>query len=270
MHAQEKARDSQVIVVTGSSAGIGNAIARRMALQHGARVVVTSRSRERAEAAAREIEGLGGCALGCAFSLERPEDAPTLIDATLARFGRLDGLVNNAVSPNVMVPGGLASVEYSHLQAAITSNLTNVLWLCGKAHPHLAATRGCVVNIGSAVVNRHPLGVPVYTVLKGALQQATRALSAEWGADGIRVNQVNPGFVRSDAHLGIGLSEEQYRGMLEFYRPFHALQRTGSTEDVAGLVAFLLSDQASWMTGSVVECDGGLSVQGLPAPFGSQ
>ncbi|MBI4794047.1 MAG: SDR family oxidoreductase [Deltaproteobacteria bacterium] len=252
-------------IVTGSSAGIGKAIAGALA-QLGAHVIVTSRSGERAQAVAEELIMKGGQATPCIFDIDDATGITPFIEKAAQISGRIDILVNNALSRASIAPP-LFTMNYAALQAGVTANLTNVLAITIAAYPYLKEARGIVLNIGSAVVNRHTIGVPLYTILKGALNQTTKVLASEWAGDGIRVNQINPGFVRTDS-MTTRQSAATVKMMTEMFTKLHPLGRVGEVEDVASLAAFLVSKQAEWITGASIDIDGGFSVQGatFPAP----
>ena len=109
------------------------------------------------------------------------------------------------------------------------------------------------------------MGLPLYTIVKGALAQTTKVLAAEWAGDGIRVNQINPGFVRTDSMAARQDSDTANMIILHFAK-LHPLGRVGEVEDIAALAAFLVSAEASWITGSVIDIDGGFSVQAATFP----
>lgn len=251
-------------IVTGSSAGIGRSIAVHFA-RLGAHVVVTSRRPDQAQRLAEEIMTAGGEATPCAFDLDDHETIPALLAAARQRTGRLDILVNNALSRTAMAPLPLQGLDYTRLRDGVTANLSNVLALSAAAHPCLKESAGALLNIGSAVVNRHTVGIPLYTILKGALSQATRVLAAEWAGDGIRVNQINPGFVRTDS-MAVRQPAATVAQITEHFAKLHPLGRVGEVEDIATLAAFLAAPQAGWITGAVIDCDGGYSVQGASFP----
>lgn len=256
----------KVAIITGSSGGLGKGIALSFASQ-GARVVITSRDIKRAQRTAYEINRLGGEAYPCCFDLEDPSDSETLLGKVLEEFRHLDILVNNALNRPGTPLMLLQNMDYSQLQSLITSNLTNVLALTGQAYPYLKKTSGNVLNIGSVIVNRNMLGIPLYAILKGALTQATKALAAEWAADGIRVNQINPGFVRTDTFVK-KMPAEHLGPIIEHYRRQHPLGRVGESQEIGDLAAYMVSSHSAWMTGSVVDMDGGFSVQGVAFPGG--
>ena len=257
--------EKKVAIVTGSTGGIGKSIAQKLA-QDNIRVVITSRTKSAADEVAQQIRESGGDAIGAQFNLEEPQDASNLIAFVLKELGRIDYLVNNAVSHPTLPPLPFEALDSNLINAGVSANLTNVLLLTHAAYQPLKESKGAILNIGSAVVNRHMDGIPLYAIVKGALSQTTKALAAEWGKDGIRVNQINPGFTATEAYKNIGITKEQAEGMFEYYRGYHALKRVGEPEEIADAAAFLLSEKSQWMTGAIVDIDGGLSVQGVPSP----
>ncbi len=254
-------------IITGGSAGIGKGMALLLA-RLGAHVVVTSRSQDQALQVVEEITAAGGLATPCAFDLDDPGTIPALLATATGRTGRIDILINNALSRATTPPLPLQALEYNQLRDGVTANLTNVLALTAAAYPLLKAARGVVLNIGSAVVNRHTLGIPLYTILKGALSQTTRVLAAEWAVDGIRVNQINPGFVSTNS-MAVRQTAATVTLMTQQFAELHPLGRVGEVEDIASLAAYLVSPQAGWITGAVIDCDGGFSVQGARFPLPS-
>ena len=255
----------RVAIITGSSGGIGLSIAKKLA-ENDTLVVITSRTKTTADDIALQIRNNGGEAIGTEFNLDDPESGSNLIDFVLAEFGRIDYLVNNAVSHPTLPPLPFEALNSDLINSGITSNLTHTLMLTHAAYPALKANKGAVLNIGSAVVNRHIEGIPLYAIVKGALTQATKALAAEWAKDGIRVNQINPGFILTEAYKSIGISKEQAEAMLAYYQGFHAQNRIGTPEAIADTAALILSDLSQWTTGAIIDVDGGLSIQGVPAP----
>ena len=254
--------NGKVAIVTGSAGGIGRGIAEKLA-SLGVQVVITSRAIERAEKVAAEItDKYGSATFGC-FELENKDSGTELLDTVYKQFNRIDILVNNAVSHPTLPPLPLEGLDYNLLQAGITANLSNVIHLTAQAHTYLKETKGSVLNIGSAVVNRNMLGIPLYSILKGALSQMTKSLAAEWAKDCIRVNQINPGMVKSEAYKNIGIPPEIYSDMVKKYAEFHPLGRVGEPKEIGALAGQFLSEEVSWMTGAIVDMDGGYSIQGV-------
>jgi NAD(P)-dependent dehydrogenase (short-subunit alcohol dehydrogenase family) len=242
-----------VALVTGSSSGIGRAVAVEL-LAHGMRVVVTSRSAERAAATAA---ALGGDALGVATELTEPAAAEALVARTLDAFGRLDVLVNNAGAGQVADSETLDPADW---QRIIDIDLT-APFLCAQAaaRPMLAAERGVIVNISSLTGHIALPRRAAYTAAKHGLEGLTKTLAVEWAARGVRVVSVSPAYVATELLAGTskagGFTLDDVAGRTP-------MRRLAEPEEVARVVAFLVSDAASFMTGSSVKVDGGWLADG--------
>jgi len=253
----------KVAIVTGSTKGIGKGIAESLS-QSGANVVVTSRNIADAEELARKLSSSNSRAIAVQFDLEDRTTFQPLIDATLESFGRLDILVNNALSHSAVPP--LDVLDDEQIEFAITSNITNTLLLTRKCFGKLKETHGNIVNISSVAANRHIYGMALYGIIKGSLNQMTKALAAEWAEHRVRVNSINPGFVYSSALTYFGVPDDVIAKHYKFCEQYHPLGRIGEPEDIGKLVAFVASDNASFMTGSIIDSDAGYSVQGVHMP----
>jgi len=250
----------QVAIITGSSKGIGNAIARALANQNIA-VVVTSRNKVHAEETAAEISREGAIALGVEFDIENKSHLDRLIETTLEHFGRLDILVNNAVSQSCLLPS--SDFEDHQVITTITTNLSHTYLLCQKAYPFLKQSQGNILNIASVVANRHLLGLPLYGLIKGAILQMTTVLAAEWAKDQVRVNAINPGFVRTQAFVDLGFEQSEINRAYEFYKDYQPLSGVGCTEDIANAALYLTSAASKTVTGTLLDVDGAYSVKAL-------
>ena len=258
----------KIAIITGSTEGIGNRIAAHLA-SLGSHVVITSRNRETAEKAARELASCGGSVTCQCFELQNQQSGKALIENVIAEHGRLDILINSAISrPTPLSSALVQNFDYDQLQLYITSNITHVLALTLRAYPYLKKTKGSVLNIGSTIINRHILGTLLYSVAKGAMAQMTKALAAEWAPDRIRVNQINPGFVLTDSFQKL-IPQDHFHEVTDLYRRHHPLGKVGDPRNIGVLAGHMLSDELSWMTGSIVDIDGGYSVKGIPNPLNS-
>lgn len=257
---------NKIAVVTGSTDGLGKGIAEHMASM-GAHVVITSRNIDSADKMSKKILERGLAATPCRFELEDPSSGEALLKSVLEKHGRIDILVNNAISrPTPLSPALFQKPDDEQVQGYITTNIANILSLTIKFYPHLKNTKGNILNIGSSVMNRHMIDGLLYAVVKGAVTQMTKALAAEWANDGIRVNQINPGFVLVDSFKN-QIPKEALFGIIEKFKRHHPIGRVGKPSDIGTLAAHMVSDEFSWMTGSVVDMDGGYSVNGMPNPF---
>jgi 3-oxoacyl-[acyl-carrier protein] reductase len=247
----ERRLAGKVAVVTGSSRGIGAAIARRLAAD-GAKVVVNyASSRGAAEEVVADIRKAGGEATAVKADVGNPADIPPLFAAARQAFGRLDVLVNNAA---VMQRSFLPDVTTELIDKHLNVNVRGYL-LCAKEAAGMMGPGGCIVNISSAISRMAYPGAVVYTATKGAIDVMTRVLAAELGPKGIRVNAVAPGSTKTDMNSEkSGKTKEEERQEVEMT----ALRRQGEPEDIADAVAFLCTDDARWVTGAWLDVSGGI------------
>ncbi|MGE0385499.1 MAG: SDR family NAD(P)-dependent oxidoreductase [Gammaproteobacteria bacterium] len=241
----------QVAIVTGSTKGIGQAIARRMA-QHGARVVISSRKADRCEAVAAEIRSEGGQAMAQACNVTRREDLDALVDATLAHWGRIDILVGNAAANPYFGPSiDMPESAWDHV---LNSNLKSLMILCNRVLPQMAERRdGAVIFVSSVGAYQGSDRMGVYSISKAAELQLARNLAVEWGPKGIRANCIAPGLIRTDFSRALWQNPE----LLQRRQALTPLQRIGDPDEIAGAAVFLASKAAGFMTGQTLVIDGG-------------
>jgi NAD(P)-dependent dehydrogenase (short-subunit alcohol dehydrogenase family) len=247
----------QVAVVTGSTRGIGRAIAEALA-RAGARVVISSRTRDKCDEVASELlnEGLDAASIPC--HVGRKEDLDRLVTAATRHFGPIDCLVcNAAVNPHY---GPLSELSDEAFSKIIDSNLRSSLRLCNSVAPDMARRGGGSIILVSSVVGlRGSLKLGMYGISKAAIIQLARNLAVEWGHAGVRVNCLAPGLVRTD-FARVLWDDPSVRQAAESSYP---LRRIGEPEDIAGAAVFLASRAGRWMTGQTLVIDGGATVLGF-------
>jgi NAD(P)-dependent dehydrogenase (short-subunit alcohol dehydrogenase family) len=235
----------RVALVTGSTSGIGEAVARRLAADGFHVVVHSGSSVEEGERIAEEVEGSYLQA-----DLSDADAAMATVADALAQLGRLDVLVNNAGVSRPVPHADLEAATPQEWRAVLEVNLVSPFALTAVAAPYLRRTRGCVVNVTShAGVRPQGSSIP-YAASKAALNHVTRLLAVTLGPE-VRVNAVAPGLV--DTPLTAGWAEAQ-----ELWRERSPMRRAATPEDVAGLVADLVA--SAYLTGEVVVLDGGLNL----------
>jgi NAD(P)-dependent dehydrogenase (short-subunit alcohol dehydrogenase family) len=237
--------DSDIVVITGSTRGIGAETARRFATE-GAAVVVTGRTTDDGQAVVNDIQDAGGTALFVESDLREPDDIAALFEATVDKFGGLDILVNNA---SVQTETAADEATIANWERVLQTDFRSY-WLCSK-HASEQMGTGVIINISSNhAFSTMPAHFP-YNAVKAGINGMTRAMAVDLGPD-IRVNTVNPGWVAVERTL-----EEMDEGYRDHLEEIHPIGRIGHPEDVAGTVAFLASDDAAFITGASLLVDGG-------------
>jgi NAD(P)-dependent dehydrogenase (short-subunit alcohol dehydrogenase family) len=243
----------KVALVTGATSGIGRACAIAFATA-GANVACIGRKEDALQDVSERIRAVDTEALAIKADLSSVAEAERVVNETVTKFGGIDVVVNAA--------GHISSgtIENTSLEAwdeMMNVNVRAAFQLMQKALPSLIERRGNIVNVSSVTGLRAFPGVLAYCVSKAAMDQLTRCASLELAAKGVRVNAVNPGVVVTEIHKRGGMSEEAYAAFLEHSKTTHPLGRTGRPEEIAALVLFLSSDEASWVTGATYSIDGG-------------
>ena len=244
---------NKVALVTGATSGIGRACALAFA-KRGARVACVGRKDEALEQVTNEIRAGGGDALKLKANLADDDDSEDVVARTLTTFGRIDILVNAA---GHISNGTIENTAIQSWDDMMNINVRAIFKLMQKALPSLIERKGNIVNVSSVTGLRAFPGVLAYCVSKAALDQLTRCSALELAAKGVRVNAVNPGVVITEIHKRGGMNQEQYSAFLEHSKETHPLGRVGRPEEIADLVLFLASDEASWITGATYSIDGG-------------
>lgn len=241
----------KVAVVTGASQGIGAAIAIGLAA-HGARVVVNHRaSAEKADAVVAAIEANGGRAISVRADISRSGEAAQLIEQAVAKFGRLDVLVNNAGIYNYQP---LADITEDSFHRHFDINVLGTLLAIQAARPHLVKSAGSIINIGSAASRANPATTALYSASKAAMDSLTKTFSKELGPCNVRINTIAPGAVRTEGVTDAGLMGGDWEKLIVAHTP---LGRIAETDDITPVVVFLASDGARWITGEILFVAGG-------------
>jgi NAD(P)-dependent dehydrogenase (short-subunit alcohol dehydrogenase family) len=243
----------KVVLVTGSTSGIGRACALRFAAA-GAQVAAVGRNNDMLKEVCEEIEKAGGKPLSLDADLCDEEQVTQAITKTLDALGGVDVLVNAA---GHISTGTIEDTSKTAWDAMMDINVSAVFTLTQKVLPSLIPRRGNIVNISSVTGLRAFPGILAYCVSKAALDQLTRCAALELASKGVRINAVNPGVVVTEIHKRGGMNEADYAAFLERSKQTHPLGRVGAASEVAELVFFLASDRASWITGATYSIDGG-------------
>ena len=246
--------DGQTVIVTGGGSGIGAATAEELA-SSGATVIVADLYLEHAEKVVKGITDHGGKASPFAVDVAKADQVKAMVDFAVAKTGAIHGIVNNAGIGGPAAPTG--SYDLEGWQKVIDINLSGVFYGMRFAIPEIEkAGGGAVVNVASILGSVGFANSTAYVSAKHAVVGATKNAALEHAAGGVRVNSVGPGFIHTPL-VANALDE----ATLKFLEGKHALNRLGRSEEVAALIVFLLSERASFITGSYHLVDGGYTAQ---------
>jgi 3-oxoacyl-[acyl-carrier protein] reductase len=245
--------EGKVVIVTGGGRGIGGAISGVLAREGAAVAVNYSASREKAEQLARQIEEMGGRALAVGADVRDPDAVQAMVAQVIATFGRVDGVVNNAISGRQM--GKLEEASMEDFETAFGFGARAVVNTITAVRPHMRqAGGGRIVNIVTELWNMAPAGWSVYMAGKGAMVGISRSLALELGPENITVNMVAPGWMADD-------KVEPGSPGTQSYAQTVPLRRQGDAEEIGKVCAFFLSDLAAFVTGAYVPVCGGRVTQ---------
>jgi 2-dehydro-3-deoxy-D-gluconate 5-dehydrogenase len=246
----------RVAVVTGGNGGIGLGMGRGLA-EAGAAVVVAGRNREKSARAVAELRGMGAQAEAIEVNVDEEASVEALVKATMARFGRLDVLINNA-GMNIRKPA--ESLALGEWQQVLGTNLTSAFLASRACHPIMKKQGGGkIINIGSMMSIFGASYAPAYAASKGGIVQLTRAMAAGWAGDNIQVNAVLPGWIDTELTRN---AREQVVGLHDNVLRRTPAKRWGVEQDMAGVAVFLASPASDFVTGAAIPVDGGYSIQG--------
>jgi len=248
--------ENKVAIITGSSKGIGKAIAKGLA-QNGAQVVISSRSQEACDEVAKEFTGEGLKAVGIACHIGKEDQRKNLVLKTIEAFGRIDVLVNNAAINPVYSP--IEEVDPAIFDKIMDVNVKAPWSLSNLVLPHLKANKnGSIINIASVEALTPGFGLGIYSTSKAAILMLTKNQAKEWGQYGVRANAICPGLIKTKFSAALWQNEK----MLHKLEKSIPSGRMGMPEEMVGLACLLASDAGNYMTGGVYTADGGYMIAG--------
>ncbi len=250
--------DSKACVVTGAGSGIGKAIAERLA-EEGGKVLCVDLNGDTAAAVADGIKKMGGIASAVAADVSDRAQVDAFIAQCVAEYSQIDVLVNNA---GVNIPGVFHEVPDAVIDKTLNVNVKGVMYGCQAAIPHmLKSGKGSIVNISSVNGLVSEPFLAVYSASKGAVVMLTRGIALDYAKQGIRCNAICPGWVDTPINYA---HAEMLGGLQKVYDSIDSFQpigRPGEPREIAHLALFLASDEASFLTGSIISADGGMTAQ---------
>jgi NAD(P)-dependent dehydrogenase (short-subunit alcohol dehydrogenase family) len=251
--------DGKVVIVTGSGMGIGQSTVMALA-REGAKVTVSDINDAAGEATAADIRAAGGEAFFQRADVGSTPDMQRLVEATVARYGKLDALVNNA---GVAIPGTVTDISEDDWSKLINIHLNGTWRGMRFAIPHLIRNGGgSIVNTSSVQAFVGFQGWSGYAAAKGGIQALTQQAAIDYGPHNIRVNAIAPGAIMTPMNEKRLAEETDNPDELKaMWDSWHALNRMGRPEEVADLVVFLVSDDSTFITGSIIKIDGGMTVK---------
>lgn len=250
---------NKVAIITGSTQGMGEAIAKKFS-QEGASVVICGRNEERGNNVASEINANGGKAVFIAADVSIAADVEALVEKTIAQFGQLNILVPNA---GVLGIGSILDVSLEDWHNTINTNLNGVFYLCKYGIPHLknAEHGSIVINASIAAFKSFP-NHPAYCASKGALVPFTKSLAIDHAPDKIRVNCICPGPVDTPLLWDSAKAFDNPETIVQEVGEGTLVGRLGTPDDIAKAALFLASEESSWITGTALTIDGGIMTGG--------
>jgi NAD(P)-dependent dehydrogenase (short-subunit alcohol dehydrogenase family) len=250
--------DGKVVLITGSTRGIGLAIAKQCA-KRGARVVISSRKADVCDAVRDEIVHDGGDAISLPCNVGEKEQLRALVDKTVEAFGAIDVLVcNAAVNPYF---GPMSEIPDDAYDKIMNSNVRSNVWLCNMALPHLAKGKdgGSIIIVSSIAGLKGTRMLGAYGLSKAADSQLARNLAVEWGPKNIRVNALAPGVIKTDFAKALYANPETEKFVTKQY----PIGRLGVVDDISGVAVMLASRAGAFITGQTIVIDGGTTVGGF-------
>lgn len=245
----------KVAIITGSTRGIGNAIAKVFAA-YGCAVVITGRKQKTCDKAAAEIVAAGGKAIGVATEITNSEHRENLINKTVEKFGKVDILINNAGVGGK--EGPILETEENEWDTTMDADLKSLFFLSKlfAAQVKEQGTGGRIVNMASAAGIKAAKYTSAYACAKAAVIHLTKVMANEWARYGINVNSVAPGYIITDMTKDVMANEKNAVAVMKMI----AMRRFGEVDDVAGVALFLCTDASKYITGVLIPVDGGMTI----------
>lgn len=247
--------NNKISIITGASSGIGRATAVAFA-DLGSKLILVGRNKkaldetvDMCEKTSKETQ-----ILPIIGDLTDSNVIPKIVNETVKKFGTITTLVNNAA---VFGLSNIMNTTIEDYDKMMNVNLKSTLLLTQACLPHIIKNKGSIVNVSSIAGTRSFPNLLPYSMSKAAMDQLTKCCALELAEKQVRVNSVNPGTIITNIHRRAGYTEEQYEKFLEQCKRTHALGRPGHPEEVAQMIAFLASDNASFITGEIIHIDGG-------------
>ncbi|WP_088343271.1 MULTISPECIES: SDR family NAD(P)-dependent oxidoreductase [Rhodomicrobium] len=252
---------AKTIVITGATSGIGYAAALAFA-KLGSNVAISGRRAQRGAEAAAEIERLGGKAWFKTTDVQDAGQVRAFVEGAADKFGPIDTVITNAgIEPPHVLP--LAELSVEDIDAVLGTNLRGTLLTARYAIPHLRRPGGSIITVSSLWGRQGGALLPVYSATKGASESLARALAVELGDEGIRVNCVAPGFIKTEMSDRFTTG----RDMQPYWDANVPLRRIGQPEDVADAMVWLASEHSAYVTGQTITVDGGQNIKMSVAGF---